>query len=466
VRLFAKFFLCTTLVISTALLFSGYLLITCSHEKAINRETERALNQYQYDRFTVQADLKTNAASLQGEISADLLRRVSSDLSGLTAFFAEDKSLLYSALPGQTDFSIPDGISDDIIVHEIQTMNETNYLMVCGKIIQSGETLYLLAATDISTVVRQKDQMAESFVRVYIITLGISMVVMLILSTLITRPINKMGRAAVAIAQGRYNLRLSVSSGDEIGELSGSFNLMADAVEDKMNELAANARQKEDFAASFAHELKTPLTSVIGYADMLCQKSLSPEQVKDAAWYILSEGLRLEALSLKLMDLIVLNRQEFTLEEMPTDELLQNIIGGLEPLFEEKKVSLHLKAHPAYVKVEYDLLKTLILNLIHNGIKAGCSKIEIIGKPNGNRYHINVVDNGRGMPASELDRITEAFYMVDKSRSRKQHSAGLGLALAAKIAEIHGSRLTFESGEGVGTIAKIDLILDGGSDDE
>jgi len=456
-RLFAKFFLCATLVISVALLFSGYLLITYSHENAMRRETERALNQYQYDKFTVQADLITSAASLQGEISAGLLQRVSSDLNGLTAFFAEDKSLLYSDLPGQTDFSILDGISDDTIVHEIQTMNETSYLMVGGKVTQSGVTLYLLVATDISTVVMQKDQMTGSFVRVYFITLGISMIVILMLSALITRPVEKIGRAAAAIARGRYDLRLSVSSGDEIGELSKNFNLMADAVEDKINELAANARQKEDFVASFAHELKTPLTSVIGYADMLYQKSLSPEQVKDAAWYILSEGLRLEALSLKLMDLIVLNRQKFTLEEMSTDELLRNMVGGLEPLLEEKKVSLHFKAYPAYVKVEYDLFKTLILNLIDNAIKAGCSKIEIIGKLNGSRYRISVADNGRGMPASELDRITEAFYMVDKSRSRKQHGAGLGLALAERIAEIHGSRLTFESGEGVGTVAKIDL---------
>lgn len=465
-RLFAKFFLCATLVISIALLFSGYLLITYSHENAIRRETERALNQYQYDKFTVQAELITNAASLQGDISADLLRLISSDLSGLTAFFAEDKSLLYSGLPHRTDFSILDGISDDTVVNQIQTVDEKSYLMVCGKVTQSSVTLYLLVATDISSVVIQKVQMVGSFVKVYFITLGVSMIVILILSALITRPIKKMNRAAAAIARGRYDQRLSVTSCDEIGELSRSFNLMADAVEDKMNELAANARQKEDFVASFAHELKTPLTSVIGYADMLYQKTLPLEQAKDAAWYILNEGLRLEALSLKLMDLIVLNRQEFTLEEMRTDELLQNIAGGLQPLFEEKKVSLHLRAHPAYVMVEYDLFKTLILNLIDNAIKAGCSKIEIIGKPYGSRYQISVTDNGSGMPESELDRITEAFYMADKSRSRKQHSAGLGLALAARIAEIHGGRITFESGEGVGTIAKVSLIHERGGDDE
>lgn len=467
-RLFAKITLCATLVLSVALLFSGYLLITYSYENAINREMDRALNQYQYDKFSAQAELIANAASLQDEISPGniLLSRLSSDLSGQAAFFSDNKSLLFSALPAQTDFSLLNGVYDDTVVHQFQTVNEESYILVCGKLTQSGVTLYMLIATDISPVVAQKEIMTQSFVKVYFITYGFSMVLILILSALLTRPINRLTKAATRIARGRYKERLPISSGDEIGELSGSFNLMADAVEDKINELSANARQKEDFVASFAHELKTPLTSVIGYADMLYQKNLSTEQVKNAAWYILSEGLRLEALSLKLMDLIILNRQDFVLEEMPSDELLQNIVGGLEPLLEEKNVSLHLKAHPAYVKVEYDLLKTLLLNLLDNAIKAGSSKIWISGKRDGNQYSISVTDNGRGIPASKLDRITEAFYVVDKSRSRKQHGAGLGLALAARIAEIHGGSLRFSSGEGVGMSVKINLVCEGGETDE
>jgi signal transduction histidine kinase len=269
-----------------------------------------------------------------------------------------------------------------------------------------------------------------------------------------------MNRAAAAIARGRYSRRLPVSSRDEIGELSQSFNLMADAVEDRVRDLSEAALQKEDFVAGFAHELKTPLTSVIGYADMLYQKNLPSEQVKDAAWYILSEGLRLEALSQKLMDLIVLNRQDFVLEEIPALELLQSSVDGLQPLFAEKNVVPHLKADTALIKVEYDLFKTLLLNLIDNAIKAGCSEVWITGKHKGKRYAVSVTDDGRGIPAPELSRITEAFYMVDKSRSRKQHGAGLGLALVARIAEIHGAGLRFRSAENKGTSVEIDLACE------
>ena len=349
---------------------------------------------------------------------------------------------------------------------QIQNVGDENYITVSGKITQSGVTMFLLIATDISGVIAQKEQMMRSFVQIYFITLLLSMVLILALSAFITRPIKRMNKAAFGISRGRYSERLPVSGGDEIGELSDSFNLMADAVEGKIHELMENARQKEDFVANFAHELKTPLTSVIGYADMLYQKTLTTEQVKDAAWYILNEGLRLEALSLKLMDLIILNRQDFTLEEMRSDELLTNIAGGLKPMLDEKNVTLQFNVHPAYIMVEYDLFKTLILNLIDNAIKAGCGKIEITGRQSDNIYSISVTDNGRGIPASELARITEAFYTVDKSRSRKQHGAGLGLALAERIAVIHGSSLEINSGEGVGTIVKIDLIHEKGACDE
>jgi len=458
-RLFAKFFLSATFVISIALLLSGYLLITFSFESAIERETERALNQFQYDRFTVQAHLISNENGFRPD-------RLSSELSGVVAFFNVHKQPHYSALPPYTDFSLLDGVHDNTHVLQFQTIGETTFILVGGRIIQGGNTIYLLIANDISTVIAGREQMIQSFVSIYFFTLIFGMGLILVLSAFITRSIKKMNKVAAAIAGGHYNERLHIRRGDEIGELSNSFNLMANAIQEKIDELLENARQKEDFVANFAHELKTPLTSVIGYADMIYQKNLPPEQVKDAAWYILNEGLRLEALSLKLMDLIVLNKQDFVMEEMNAEELMANISGSLKPMLEDKNVSLHVNMQPAYIKVEYDLFKTLMFNLIDNAIKAGCKEVDMTGKRIENHYNISVSDNGKGMPPSELTKITEAFYTVDKSRSRRQHGAGIGLALAAKIAEIHGSTLTFSSYENVGTVVKINLVCKGSDSNE
>ena len=91
-----------------------------------------------------------------------------------------------------------------------------------------------------------------------------------------------------------------------------------------------------------------------------------------------------------------------------------------------------------------------MFNLIDNAIKADADFIKMSGTIKEERYEIAIEDNGAGLAEEELDKVTEPFYMVDKSRSRRKHGAGLGLALAAKIVEIHGSRLYFESEQGKG----------------
>ena len=459
-RLFAKFFLCVTFVLSIALLLSGYLLITFSHESAVNRELERAVTQFQFDKFTIQVRLISQGAN--PELHQGILSTWSADLSGSAAFFLEDRTLLFSNLPARADFTLLDNVSAFSHAYQLQTLGTENYLMVAGRLAQGDVVLYMVVATDISAIRAQREQMTQNFVQVYFITLLSGMIVIFLLAAVMTRPIKRMNKAAAAIAQGNYAQRLPTHGSDEIGALSNSFNLMADAIEDKIYELTENARQKEEFVANFAHELKTPLTSVIGYADMLYQKNLPAAQAKNAAWYILEEGLRLEALSLKLMDLIVLNKQDFVLEEICAEKLILNIAGGLKPILDEKKIAMKINIQPVDIMVEYDLFKTLLLNLIDNAIKAGCGKIEIIGRPVSNRYGMSVIDNGCGMPEAELTRITEAFYTVDKSRSRKQHGAGLGLALAARIAQLHGSKLEFTSAEGIGTIVKLDVARRGG----
>jgi len=455
-RLFAKFFICGTLVISIALLLSGYLLISFSHESAINRELDRAITQFQFDKFTIQSRLITSRGDLG--YSANALSRWSLELNGGAAFFCEDKNLLYSNLP-EFDFSVLDNISDTIHVHQLKAFGGESYIIIGGRFTQSDTMLHLLVATNISDVVAQREQMVQNFIQVYFIALLAGMLVITLLSALITRPIVRMNKTATEIAKGHYNQRIPFVGSDEIGELSNSFNIMANAIEDKIYELLINAQQKEDFVASFAHELKTPLTSVIGYADMLYQKEFTPKQIKSAAGYILDEGLRLEALSLKLMDLIVLNRQDFVLEAISANDLIANIVGGLQPLINEKNVVVETDVQADYIMVEYDLIKTLLLNLIDNAIKASSKLIKIIGSQTSEKYRLSVIDNGRGMPTEELFRITEAFYTVDKSRSRKEHGAGIGLALAARIAEIHGSKLEFSSSVGVGTTVSLDLDM-------
>ena len=280
------------------------------------------------------------------------------------------------------------------------------------------------------------------------------------LSFLLTNPIRKLKRSAARIANGSYTERANVRTKDEIGELSDSFNYMAAAVEQNVADLKRYARQQEDFVANFSHELKTPLTSIIGYADMLRSEKLDSSDAFKSASFIFSEGKRLEAMSLKLMDMIVLEHQHFSLKPVGIRPLLEHTTEMMTPLLTQSGMEIELKAEKQIVYGEPDLLMTLMINLIDNGRKASDGgKIVLSGRTVGKQYQISVRDFGRGIPPEELHRITEAFYMVDKSRARAQHGAGLGLSIADRIAKIHESTLLFESVPGEGTMVTLCLRL-------
>ncbi len=429
------------------------------------------------------------------ESAEEMFQILAQEVSLPAAFFTQDKVLLYSGIEA-LDVSFLDHLSGESHAYQFQETSEGSFLLVgsvlaCERpsltsvteesgqgameaekeaqdqiwyeaedttqdLVAAGEKIYFVTQWDVSKTVRQQEILQQYFLRCYFVAISVGMALLGLLSAFLTGPLKNMSLAARRIAQGDYEERLAISGKDEIGELAESFNQMAEAVEEKVEALSAAAREREDFVANFAHEMKTPMTSIVGYADMLYQKELSRKEVRDASWYIWNEGMRLEALSFKLMDLTVLGRQDFSLQEMAADELLADVAGGLEPLFSEKGISFELSADPAYIRVEYDLLKTLLVNLLDNSIKAGCTRLELSGRQTGDQeYQICVRDNGCGMEEEELSRITEAFYMVDKARSRKQHGAGLGLALADRIAKIHGSKLEFQSKKGEGTEVKL-----------
>ncbi|MDO5409478.1 MAG: HAMP domain-containing sensor histidine kinase [Lachnospiraceae bacterium] len=451
---FSKIFITVTLILCTSLSLSGYLLTSLSFQNAFKQETEQALEQYQVTKFTFESKLiSLDAEKAAKTLSDELLQNSFSPLSQdhLIAVFSKDKKAIYSEYPAKYKTALFSKADFGQLVYQVETLNNSHFLTVAGCFSLKNQTFYLLYSKNINAVFTQKKTMARSFQFIYCVVCTLSILILLIFSTLFVYPLKKMTKFARKITQGDYSSRVAVHTHDELGELAETCNTMADAISKSMNQLTQSAVQKEDFVANFAHELKTPLTSVIGYADMIYQKDLSKEETKNAARYILEEGLRLEELSRKLMDLIVLNRQDFELEELSAEEFLENISETLFPVCQSKQIRFHTKAQEAYLSIEFDLCKTLFLNLIDNAIKAGASSIQLLGEKMENTYQITVSDNGCGIPEEEISRITEAFYMVDKSRSRKQHGAGIGLALSARIAEIHKAALHFESKPGIGT---------------
>ena len=409
----------------------------------------------------------------ENPLTEGFFRAMTAEISVPAAFYGADKSLLYSEIE-DLDVSFLDNLSENAHAYQFQNTSNGSFVLVGGMLswnnpfVEKGETaapslgekerIYFITQWDMSKALEQQNTLRSYFIRCYLIAMAAGTVLLGFLSALLTGPLKRMSKAARRMAQGYYEERLSMKGGGEMGALANSFNQMADSVEDKICQLSKAAREKEDFVANFAHELKTPLTSIIGYADTIYQRELSREELCKASWHIWSEGMRLESLSLKLMELTVLERQNFPLTETPAAELLQDVADTLVPLLSQSQITLELQAQPAQVLMDYDLLKTLLLNLADNSIKAGCGRIQLQGTRQEDGYRISVSDDGCGMEEEELSRITEAFYMVDKARSRKQHGAGLGLALADKIAKIHGGRLLFESQKDAGTTVRFWLM--------
>lgn len=463
-KFFSKIFITVTLILCISLSLSGYLLISLSFQHAIEQEKSQALDQYQLTKFTFQSRLlsirmdQTMNKQVFSRLFSEPLQSQTSN--ALLAVFSQEKQPLYSNYPDNYDFSILDTVDLEKLVYEIRPANNSYFLSIADCFTQKNQTFYLLFGKNIYSVIQQREQMEHSFAVIYCTVCTLSILTLLLLSLLFVRPLKKMTHFAARIAEGDYSSRVTVQTHDELGDLAETCNHMADAIQKSIDHLTRSAIQKEDFVASFAHELKTPLTSVIGYADMIYQKDLTREEIRNAAWYILDEGMRLEELSRKLMDLIVMERQEFVMEEFSARDLLANLSETLRPVCESQKVTLQTEITDCYIRIEYDLFKTLLLNLVDNAIKSNASLILLSGKPVDHGYEIRVSDNGCGIPESEISRITEAFYMVDKSRSRKQHGAGIGLALVSQIAKLHQAKLHFESTLQAGTTVSIILPLE------
>lgn len=316
-----------------------------------------------------------------------------------------------------------------------------------------GSVLYLESFRDITSVFESRDEHYRIYRNLTILLLALAGLAMFGISRWLTRPIWRLSTAARRISGGQYQHRARVFTQDEIGSLAQDFNAMADALEKKIVDLEDAARRQEDFVASFAHELKTPLTAMIGYADMLRSVNLPESQRFLAANYIFGEGKRLEALSLKLMELIVLRRSDYVLMPHDAANVAKKVEQTVFPALEKAGVFLETACEHGKIFVEPDLFLNLLQNLIDNAKKASApgGKIELTGKNTPEGYVFSVTDHGKGIAPDELSKITEAFYMVDKSRSRKEGGAGLGLAICADIAKIHNTSLQFESREGAGT---------------
>lgn len=225
---------------------------------------------------------------------------------------------------------------------------------------------------------------------------------------------------------------------------------------------ALNDRQSR-FVADLTHELKTPLTSMIGYADLLRSAPLDESRRRAAADAIYHESTRLESLSQQLLALQGLQTDGVTLGSVPVAAVFADVVRSLPDAALDCNAPAGAAVRADRVLLA-DLLRNLVLNALHAEPKDGT--VHLICAEAGGQWRLTVRDNGCGIPAGALPHLTEPFYRVDKARARANGGSGVGLALCAEIAAAFGTKLEFESTPGEGTTVAICLQKEAADDEK
>ncbi|CAH2211921.1 sensor histidine kinase [Tepidibacter aestuarii] len=461
-KIYILFFIAFLLTFNIA----GITIIEKIHNETLNREVQRGLSEQKSISYILNMNFSEYNLQINNNDINDFVNQVTNKY--LKDFNEEEIYIEILDMNNNTfftnlNFNLPSKRDElnGLVLNErkyiIRNIDNKYYLFVAGAMNIGNRSFKLSYSRNISHIYEERKNQYKFFFKFEANICLIFAAIMYSISKFITKPINDLTRSTKSIAKGNYHERVETISKDELGILSNNFNIMANAIEEKINELERNNNEKQRFIDNLTHEIKTPLTSIIGYANLLKTTKVSEEIFFESVDFIYKEGKRLEQLSFKMMDLILLKVDDFDLKYEKIMNILYDVRGSLRPKLNKRGIDLIIEGKDCELLIEKDLMKILLSNLVDNAIKASekNSNIYLSVYKNEDKTIIEVKDNGVGMDKEHLDKVMEPFYMVDKSRTRKNNGAGLGLSICKKIADIHNSNIEIESKLGKGTIIKI-----------
>lgn len=318
------------------------------------------------------------------------------------------------------------------------------------------------------TYIKDISYLDEDWRAIAVIFVSISICVSVVLAALLfvilkrlSSPLAKLTAGTAAVAKGDYTVRTRVGGKDEFSELSEGFNYMTEQISDQISALELVAEQKQQLVDDLSHEMRTPLTSIHGYAEYLLTANVSEEERIDALLCIKSESERLAGLSQSLLDISYVSGASVEKKTVALSEIFESIEKRFDIKAGNEGVELSFEYTDETVEGDGTLIDLLFSNLTDNAIKAcrdgEVKKVTVKAEKNGNGVLVSVSDTGRGMTEEELLHITEPFYRTDKVRSRADGGAGLGLTLCRRIVDAHGGKMEFSSKLLEGTTVYITL---------
>lgn len=431
----------------------GVLLISQSFRNSLQQEKASAASSYE---MTLQTVRLVNLVDIRQDFSSirTALDRMDAVSNQVGIQVTKNGEAIYQS--GKTIEKLATASGSQLLLF---SEDSRHFLQISGPVQTNDTPLQLDILYEITPIYTARAEQLATYHRVFLGMLILGGAAAWGIAWILTRPLGKLSHAARRLAAGKLDTRAKLQAKDEVGQLGAEFDRMAEQLSETITAQQEEMERQEQFMGSFAHELKTPMTSIIGYADLLRGQSLDEQEAQEAANYIFSEGKRLEALSLKLLDMLLMKHQNLALVETDPAILISSLVTHLQPVYREQGIVLQCRCEGGLCRLEPDLFSSVLTNLLDNARKAldHGGNIYVLGKQENGCYQIQVLDNGRGMPEEALRHLTEAFYRVDKSRSRAQGGAGLGLTLCSRILELHRGTINFASREGKGTCVTVSL---------
>jgi signal transduction histidine kinase len=308
------------------------------------------------------------------------------------------------------------------------------------------------------------------YVRAGVVSFALAVLSTLVLGLaaffLLTRRLRSLAEAVRGCERGELASRADGRRKDELGSLAHAFNDMAATIAADVEKLRLAERMRSELIGNVSHDLRSPLASLQGYLEtaLLKDAELDPKERRRYLEVSLRSAESLRRLVEELFDLVKLETRQVQprLESFSVAELAQDVVLKLAPLAEKAGVSISVQQQEETPPVDGDIamIERVLTNLVENAVRftpaGGTVRVGISGSvgisAQGREVGISVADTGRGIDPEDLPRIFERFYRADESRDRSTEGAGLGLAIARQIVEMHGSSLGVESRPGQGAV--------------
>lgn len=455
-RLWKKIYL-ITLILFLILINGGiYLVFNMTYKKDINVEQNRAASVFDM----VCASLTRNMQSLQKNDQLEN-NQIKILLTTYEQYYRQQEMTLkcwteQDIILADENEKLDKSLFDDKkeIVNIFKNKDVTSVRIT--KILDvSDENYYIYYEQPLYQLTETWNELQRLYIIISITFSVMLAIVLLLILRRLTKPIDRISDAVNKMKEGYYihPQHVDIKGKDDIARLGESFNDMADTISDSILQIQQEADKKQQFIDNFAHELKSPLTSIYGFAEYVEKANISETEKEECMKFIMEESDRMLKMSYTLLDMAKLRGSELEKSHISIMDMCEKIEKHIEPKLKEKNIQFtkHIAAEIMYGNEI--LLTSLISNLIINGTNA-CEKngkIDLSIYENEKEYKIVVIDNGCGMTAEEAKHILEPFYRVDKARSRDNGGTGLGLSLCNQIAKVHNGNIAFETKKGEGT---------------